>query len=381
MRNYTYCDLEDFSKQYKDNIHGYLSLTVCIFGSLTNIFNICVLMTKQMRSPTNSILTGLAVADLLVMLQYVPFTIHRNLPPSPLHYSHFNYPWALFYKVNHLFTLVLHFIACMLTIILAVWRYVFVSQVHANRVCSDQLKTGIVILATYFVCPLICFPILSTSDIEEYQQTCDLHGFIVTKEFRNQYTQSELKNETIYMLRLNDSSYLNIWVYSLLLKFVPCVLLTVLSYKIISVLVETRRRRIKLLTANSPLEEVNAKRKTNKKHSQKENQAERTTKMLLAVLILFLVMEFPQAIMGQISALYGTTFLEECYAALGDVMDIMALINSSINFVLYCTMSRQFRATFQEIFKIKNIMVWIRRSSSKNASLEETRMETKMSLV
>jgi len=34
----------------------------------------------------------------------------------------------------------------------------------------------------------------------------------------------------------------------------------------------------------------------------------------------------------------------------GDLMDFLALLNSSINFILYCTMSRQFRVTFSQIF-------------------------------
>lgn len=31
-------------------------------------------------------------------------------------------------------------------------------------------------------------------------------------------------------------------------------------------------------------------------------------------------------------------------------MDFLALLNSSINFILYCAMSRQFRETFADIF-------------------------------
>ena len=33
-------------------------------------------------------------------------------------------------------------------------------------------------------------------------------------------------------------------------------------------------------------------------------------------------------------------------------MDILALVNSAINFILYCFMSRQFRQTFEKVFKI-----------------------------
>jgi len=38
------------------------------------------------------------------------------------------------------------------------------------------------------------------------------------------------------------------------------------------------------------------------------------------------------------------------YTPLGDVWDILVLINSSVNFLLYCTMSRLFRGTFWALF-------------------------------
>ncbi|KAL1517945.1 hypothetical protein ABEB36_001641 [Hypothenemus hampei] len=381
MKNNTYCNFENFDHQYRQYVHGYLSLSVCVFGSLTNIFNIFILITKTMRSPTNFILTGLALADLLVMLQYIPFTVHRNLHPIPLRYTHYSYAWALFYKFYSFSTLVLHFIACMLTIILAVWRYVFIRQVSANKFCSSHSKALMVICLTYLLCPLICFPILFTLEIVPYEQLCDFHGNIVTKNQRSTYNEVELKNETLYFLYPNDPYNLGIWLYTVLLKFAPCLLLTVLSCKIISALIETRRRRMKLLHSNKLLKEEKIKSRSNAIQTFRDNQADRTTRMLLAVLILFLITEFPQGIMGLVSALLGKTFLEECYAPLGDVMDMIALVNSSINFILYCTMSRQFRTTFQEVFHLKKVVEWMQNPSSKNTFIDETRVETKTSLV
>lgn len=40
-------------------------------------------------------------------------------------------------------------------------------------------------------------------------------------------------------------------------------------------------------------------------------------------------------------------------------MDILALLNSAINFILYCSMSRQFRTTFTVLFRPKFIDKWI----------------------
>ena len=61
-------------------VHRYLSLVVCTFGIITNVFNIIVLTHKDQRdNPINLILTGIAVSDLLVMAEYVPFSVHLYL--------------------------------------------------------------------------------------------------------------------------------------------------------------------------------------------------------------------------------------------------------------------------------------------------------------
>lgn len=39
-------------------------------------------------------------------------------------------------------------------------------------------------------------------------------------------------------------------------------------------------------------------------------------------------------------------------------MDILALTNSAINFILYCSMSRQFRSAFREVFRPKILNRW-----------------------
>lgn len=43
----------------------------------------------------------------------------------------------------------------------------------------------------------------------------------------------------------------------------------------------------------------------------------------------------------------------------GDLMDFLALTNSSINFALYCAMSRQFRTEFQKLLGVKILKNWI----------------------
>lgn len=82
-----------------------------------------------------------------------------------------------------------------------------------------------------------------------------------------------------------------------------------------------------------------------------ERRADRTTRMLVAVLLLFLITEIPQGVLGLMSALIGWCFFKDCYHRFGEIMDILALFNGAVNFILYCSMSRQFRTTFSQLFK------------------------------
>ena len=61
-------------------VHGYLAITICLLGTFFNMINILVLTHKDMRTnPINLLLTGIAVADMMVMVEYIPFAIHMYL--------------------------------------------------------------------------------------------------------------------------------------------------------------------------------------------------------------------------------------------------------------------------------------------------------------
>lgn len=81
-----------------------------------------------MESPTNAILTGMAVADLLVITTYIPFVIHYYISKLPTQ-QRFNYGWARFTLFHAHNTVLFHTVSMWLTVLLAVWRYVTVRWV------------------------------------------------------------------------------------------------------------------------------------------------------------------------------------------------------------------------------------------------------------
>lgn len=71
--------LKDSTTTYR-HMHGYTALLVCVFGTVANALNVAVLTRKDMAAaPINRILTGIAIADILVMLDYIPFAIYMYI--------------------------------------------------------------------------------------------------------------------------------------------------------------------------------------------------------------------------------------------------------------------------------------------------------------
>ncbi|XP_045474985.1 G-protein coupled receptor dmsr-1-like [Harmonia axyridis] len=313
----TYCNLTNFSKSY-EQLHGVLSLTLCVFGSVANVLMMTVLLRKDMRWPTNLILAGLAVADLLVMLEYIPFSLHRYFNEERRNYaSSYNYNWAIFMFFHALFSQIFHFISCCLTVILAVWRYVTISKPHNTRAWFGLKKTFYVIVLVYLCAPIICSPIIFSLTIKHHNQTCDPTGKFIERSELKTY-KGEITSESIYVTAIasETAKVISFWVYSVVIKLVPCVLLTHLSWKLVSILVETKKRKKVLLQTVVNLKDMKTSGLLSNK-KKKVNQADRTSNMLLALLFLFLITEFPQAILGLLSAILEE-FEKQCYRPLGE---------------------------------------------------------------
>lgn len=86
------------------------------------MLTIAVLTRKDMAcAPINRILTGLAVVDMLLMIEYVSFAYYYYIDLA----ERLNFPYwgAVFVLFHAHFTQVLHTISICLTLALAVWRY------------------------------------------------------------------------------------------------------------------------------------------------------------------------------------------------------------------------------------------------------------------
>lgn len=216
-----------------------------------------------------------------------------------------------------------------------------------SHILCTETRCTLAISISYILPILLCSPLYMVTSIQ--QTTITERG----------------KNYSLYHLNLSDFAKNNehfyifcFWTYSVFIKLLPCLILTVISYWLVKALCRAKKRKQILRGYNTCPTKQPAAEMAERRPTKSERRTDRTTKMLVAVLLLFLITEFPQGILGLLSGILGKQFFLYCYHLTGNFMDILALLNGAINFILYCSMSRQFRQTFGQLFKPKILAKW-----------------------
>ena len=315
--------LHDFYQKYGE-IHGYIAIVVCTFGTIANILNIIVLTRKHMISPANFILTALAMSDFLIMLTYLIFATYFFILTKPIaEYGH-SIGWMYFVLIHNHFIITCHNLSTWLTVTLAVFRYIFVcrSTVAFRHTSIRRAKVAVIIVVVATV--LICLPNYFSYKVTKLSEVNEgMQGYWV---FHSDFLQKHIVYKVMMM-----------WVFGAVMKIVPCIFVTLLSSLIIIKMKRGVRWRHRVLNQTQIISHD-----VNREHN-------RTTYMLLSVVILFIITELPQGVMALIAGV-NDSFFNNVYFNLGYLMNLLVLINSAVNFILYCGMSRKFRDTFRSLF-------------------------------
>ena len=320
--------LETVSSMY-GRWHGYITLTICAIGIPLNILNIIVLTRKNMQTPINCILTCLAVSDIATMISYVPFAIHFYVEhtSNTMSASKNSLGWMRFLVVYLNFSATTHTISIWLGVALAIFRHLHIqSPAKGNLTRMRRL-----IRARLVVCIIvICSVILLIPNYVSYS--------LIEMAYRGNTSVYIFEPWNLGTLNVKPIVLINLFLYSIAAKLVPCVLIIVYGGLLVRTLNHKLRTKRRRMSENGVI--IN---------SHRSIDTSRTTIMLLIVIVLFLITELPQGVLI-LCCIFLEKFFDNVYVPLGDFMDIIALVNSGINFVLYCTMSHEFRKTFTYLF-------------------------------
>jgi hypothetical protein len=349
--------LDLFSSSFK-SIHGYAILVVCLIAMPLILINIIVLTRKRMLSSTNSILTALAISDFIIMLIHIPIGVkyHCIVETSIFEISNTtsstkcDYFWTAYDLMFVHLNQTLHSTSIWLTVMLAIFRYIYVWHNKLGKRLCTRKNSNLAIIFTLFFCILISIPSYMCLKIKEIQGNNDDGS-------RKKYYKL---TRTEYARRSDGLLFRSaLFIQAFCIKLIPCILLIIFS----SLLFYSVRK-------NPIINNTKKKFSVCSIRSEKEKLKEyrRTNIMLVLVCFLFFITEFPQGVLAIMSLIYHSKdFHSEIYMKFDDVIDIIALINNAINFILYCRMSSAFRRTFKDTFfkfglseskykKIKNLL-------------------------
>lgn len=78
----------------------------------------------------------------------------------------------------------------------------------------------------------------------------------------------------------------------------------------------------------------------------------RSAKATVIICILFVIAELPHGLLALLSGVMGQQFFHNYYTALSDFLDILVLVNYSVNFIICCAMSQTYRTSLVVSFRL-----------------------------
>ena len=287
---------------------------VAIFGILGNVLSIIVLSNKRMMSSTSCYLIALAIFDTIVLISLVLFfslpTI-RKLESYLRIYPYFHpfaYPIALISQTCSIYT----------TVGFTVERYIAVCHpLKAAKMCTISRARK----AVLFI--LLASVIYNIPRMLEHRlvHEWDPINNVTTVHTRTTALGENTTFRHVYFL----------YMHMCVMLIVPFAVLAVLNLMLIRAVKQSEKTQGRI---------------TNR--TRRENNL---TVMLISVVVVFLLCQVPSIIDNVFTAtlsveLHNTPPFIKLYC----IGTLMVILNSAINFYLYCVFGQKFRRVFCRIF-------------------------------
>ncbi|KAH7716983.1 Protein DMSR-5 [Aphelenchoides avenae] len=319
--------LIDLSTSYAV-IHQYLSFTLCITGVLMNSIHVIVLTRRKMRrNAVNRLLSAIAICDISTMLSYLLFIVRFGSPDKlsnpPAGYG---YEWTLFLLVHVVMSIALHSITLYVTVAAAYIRYSSISSLNSKWRDRD-VSRNVFLVITFFIV-VLCVP------------TFLLHSIV-------EVPMPPGTNQSLYTITLSGYDSMNtcslfkfnLWLTGIVFKVIPCVLLLVFTVALLRTLALNKKHRVLLL----PLIRLS--------RPPPLQMGDRTTKILIILLSVFVCTELPQGVLAILNGLFPNDIHLFIYVNFGEVLDLLSLINCNTCFIVYALVSSRYRATLKQLWQ------------------------------
>lgn len=344
---------------------GYAMPLLLVVTIIANTLVVIVLSQRHMRTPTNIVLLGMAICDMMTLLVPSPWYFYiyslgnydSILTPAPACYA--------YNSMHEVIPNFFHTASIWLTLLLAGQRYIYVCHpARARDWCTVPNVTGAIcwILTLALAHQLPRFFDRTFEDVQFRWGDRVLWGC------------SMKTAEWVQSLFAEHAYYIAYYVFKVVfVNTGPCTVLVVLNVLLFRALKRARDKRLKLFQES--------RRKSDCKKCKDSNC---TTMMLIIVVSVFLLVEIPLAVTVLLHVLINTGNMPGVsYDSLNIVVlfsNFFIMLSYPVNFAIYCGMSRQFRETFKDLFMIGTV-VTRREGSSRYSNINGPRLSTNETLL
>ncbi|XP_064631713.1 FMRFamide receptor-like [Lineus longissimus] len=302
-------------------------LTIAIFGLIGNILCYAILAKEMKPSSTSVLLKSLALADSSVLVTYA---LYYSIPAIYSSQVILNEYMKFFYVTKQYLWAIMWFCKTM-----AVYLIVFVSLERYIAVCKP-LKAGFICTKRNARMSIICLVILSV--VYNSPKTLYYYSVWVYDECVGKLRPVSRRSDIVL-----DPHFYYIYVitlYFIILFIVPLGIMIFCNIQLKRALGHATTVRTNTMRAG----------KASRKQRQ---QSDSITMRIIAVVTVFLVLEFPAIILNVLYAINKEiSFMDASllYNILR-VSYVLSTINSFINFYVYCLTGSNFRRTAIKMFQ------------------------------
>uniref|UniRef100_A0A0K0FBS5 G-protein coupled receptor (inferred by orthology to a D. melanogaster protein) n=1 Tax=Strongyloides venezuelensis TaxID=75913 RepID=A0A0K0FBS5_STRVS len=369
--------LENAPIEFALPLYGYLLPVLVSITTVTNSFIIIVLSQKHLRTPTNYVLFSMALSDMLIGLSSLPWFLY--------YYTFKGYKIDEVYGLSPFWCSVYPYIstyiptifrtcANWLAVYLAVQRYVYVCvPASVHRYCTPR-TTKIIIITIFTVSFISVLPEMFALFYVTRKEEGDRFGCYL------KYSYWVMHIFGIQLYHITTCTF-----KAFCVSAIPCVLLMIFTCKLAKTIKKAENRKRSwttsaaiqsnfisctqgdrenpTLTTNSRLSSANMPISTGSFLSGSNRSLYATNRMLLVVCIVFLILEVPAAVIYILHFLTAADIIPapgQTYHLLNILLiirNILVILTSPIQFIIYCSMSEQFRLTVRQLFSTRLLYV------------------------
>ncbi|GMT15796.1 hypothetical protein PFISCL1PPCAC_7093, partial [Pristionchus fissidentatus] len=294
-----------------------------LFGLFGNVSTALILSRPAMRNPNNLYLTALAVFDSCLLLtaffiyamEYIiEYTQHFDLYIAWLTYLRFAFALSHISQTGSVY----------ITVTVSIERYFAVCHPRINkRYCSPGGAAQSILAVTAFA---ILFNITKFFELE-VSENPECPGGNYWKSYR--LTPSDLASNPIYQ------QVYSLWLTNAVMVFLPFLTLLFLN----AIIAYTIRNSLKKFDNPDFRDHCRVKGRTELKEKSKE-----ATIVLIVIVCIFLVCNLWGFVLTFLEQIMGPTLFHDYatfYTFSREAINFLAIINSSINFVIYIVFGKE----------------------------------------